>query len=97
MKLHISHGADPGDGGEPDWFVVKPLPGQEMTSAAGTPVTHEMAVASLLHAGRAVFELDTGTGQAARISAETAPKRRWRRPKPVTGAGYAGPERRKRI
>lgn len=53
MIIHVSHGADPDD-----WFVVKPLPGQTVRSAAGTPITHEMAVQSLRDAGRAVYELD---------------------------------------
>lgn len=56
MKLHVSHSAGP----DPDWFVVLPLPGRTRTSVAGTPITHEMAVESLLNAGRTVIELDTG-------------------------------------
>ena len=52
-KLHISHGADPDD-----WFVVKPLEGEITVSAVGTPITHEMAVQSLLAAGRRVYELN---------------------------------------
>ena len=61
MRLHISHGAGDGYGGF-DWFVVKPLEGETETSVAGTPITHEMAVWSLLRAGRTVYELETGTG-----------------------------------
>lgn len=62
MKLRISHGAGPDD-----WFVVRPLEGQATTSLAGTPLTHEMAVRSLLDAGRTVFELDTDDGSSAEI------------------------------
>jgi hypothetical protein len=94
MKLHISHGADPGDGSEPDWFVVLPLPGRTETYAAGLPVTHEMAVESLLRAGRAVFELDTGTGKASRVSPDPQARRGWGRRKNVSTSGYTGPERR---
>lgn len=94
MKLHISHGADPGDGSEPDWFVVLPLPGQTTTSVAGTPITHFAAVASLLNAGRTVFELDTSTGKAFRVSPGPEPRRRWHRRKNISTGGYTGPERR---
>lgn len=58
MKLQVSHGADPGDGTEPQWFIVLPLPGQVTRSAAGTPITNEMAVQSLLEAGRTVHEIE---------------------------------------
>ena len=59
MKLYISHGArrsdDPDD---VDWFVVKPMPGDTETSVAGTPITNNMAVTSLIRAGREVYELE---------------------------------------
>jgi hypothetical protein len=83
MKLHISHGAG---GGRPDfagadWFVVLPLEGQTERSAAGTPITHEMAVSSLLGAGRAVYEVDLDACRVTRL--EQVPVRRqrwWQRP-----------------
>lgn len=51
--IQVSHGADPGN-----WFVVKPQPGQEEVPPVGEPIrTNEMAVQSLLNAGRAVYEL----------------------------------------
>jgi hypothetical protein len=53
VKLYISHGADPDD-----WFIVEPREGQTRTSIMGTPITPEMAVRSLLNAGRSVYELD---------------------------------------
>lgn len=62
MKLYISHGADPGDDSEPCWFVVLPLEGQTVKSVIGTDITCQMAVGSLLAAGRVVFELSTDTG-----------------------------------
>lgn len=67
MILHISHGADPGNGREPDWFVVHPLEGQTETSVAGTPITHTMAVASLLDARRAVYAVNTETCTVVRL------------------------------
>lgn len=65
--LHISHGADPGDGTEPDWFVVLPREGQTHRSAVGTPITHGMAVSSLLDARRPVFEVDTEAMTVTRL------------------------------
>jgi hypothetical protein len=62
LKLRISHGADPGDGSDPDWFVVKPLDGHPSTSAAGTPITNDDQVTSLLAAGRTVYEIDAVPG-----------------------------------
>jgi hypothetical protein len=62
MKLRISHGADPGDGSDPDWFVVKPLDGHTRTSVAGTLVTNDDEVHSLLAAGRTVYEIDAEPG-----------------------------------
>lgn len=108
MKLHISNSAVPGDGSEPAWFVVLPLPGRTEVSAAGTPITHDMVVASLLRHGRTVFELDTRTAQpvqgqvtgaqaAQHLDGPLPPFRQhwWQRARgPVTGSGYAGPERR---
>lgn len=52
MRIAISHGA----GG--DWFVVKPLQGETTTSIVNTPITHDMAVESLLAAGRRVYDVD---------------------------------------
>lgn len=56
MKIRISHGAQEAMG--PDWFVVHPLEDRTQVSVAGTPITHDMAVMSLLSAGRAVYELE---------------------------------------
>lgn len=53
MIIHISHGANPDK-----WFIVEPLEGHPRESVAGTPITHAMAVQSLLDAGRTVYELD---------------------------------------
>jgi len=53
MKLFISHGANPDD-----WFIVEPREGQTVQSVAGTPITTEIAVASLRAAGRTVYEID---------------------------------------
>jgi hypothetical protein len=55
VKIQVSHGGDPEN---PAWFVVLPLPGTTRPSVAGTPITNEMAVASLVRAGRSVYELD---------------------------------------
>jgi hypothetical protein len=65
MKLFISHGASPGNGTEPYWFIVDPRQRDTETSVDGTVITTEMAVNSLLAAGRTVYELDVipGTGQ----------------------------------
>ena len=52
MKIQISHGADPENS---SWFIVLPLPNKP--SLVST-VTNEMAVKSLLLAGRTVYELD---------------------------------------
>lgn len=61
MKIRISHGAGHGPGSE-DWFVVQPLQGHTRPSVVNTPITHDMAVMSLLAAGRAVYELDLPDG-----------------------------------
>ena len=53
MRLFISHGADPGD-----WFIVEPREGRTTRSVAGTDITPEMAVESLMAAGRTVYEVD---------------------------------------
>lgn len=66
MKLHISHGAD-NDPLPRDWFVVKPLEGQTAPAVAGTWITHDMAVRSLLDAGRAVYEIDLSTFKVTRL------------------------------
>ncbi len=62
MRLYISHGADPDD---PDWFIVEPREGNTRTSVAGTEITPEMEIGSLLRARRTVYQLDvtpfTGT------------------------------------
>jgi len=73
VRVHVSHGAGP----DPDWFVVRPLPGETETSVAGTPITHEMAVESLREAGRAVFELDI-TGIPQETTMTTASESRLR-------------------
>lgn len=65
MKIQVSHGADRGDG-TVSWFVVEPLPGEEKTSVAGTPITNEMAVQSLRSARRTVIELDAEPWQGGR-------------------------------
>jgi hypothetical protein len=57
MKLHISHGAGD-EHGNFDWFVVEPLEGQTKKSIIDTDITHDMAIQSLLRAGRSVFEVD---------------------------------------
>ena len=54
MKIQVSHGADPGD-----WFVVSPLPGE----VKGHGITNEMAVQSLLDAGRTVCEVEAAPWQ----------------------------------
>jgi hypothetical protein len=59
MKVRISHGADPDD---PDWFVVKPLDGHPSTSVTGRLITNDDQVASLLAAGRTVYEFDVEPG-----------------------------------
>jgi hypothetical protein len=51
--IHISHGASG------DWFIVEPLEGETAQSMAGTPITHEMAVQSLLEGDRTVYALDS--------------------------------------
>jgi hypothetical protein len=56
--LHISHGARGFEPDDVDWFVVHPLKGKTERSIVDTPITHEMALESLLRAGRVVFELD---------------------------------------
>lgn len=61
MKIRISCGASMSDRNrydDRDWFVVHPLDGRTETSVAGTPITHDMAVMSLLAAGRPVYELE---------------------------------------
>lgn len=57
MRIQVSHSAPRADG-TVDWFVVRPLPGEEESSVAGTPITNELAVASLRAAGRSVIEVD---------------------------------------
>lgn len=59
MRIQVSHGAGSGRGSDDvDWFVVLPLPGQAKLSVAGTPITNEMEVESLLRAGRTVYEVE---------------------------------------
>jgi hypothetical protein len=53
MKLQVSHGADSND-----WFIVEPREGQTKSSIVGTDITNEMAVDSLLSAGRTVYEFE---------------------------------------
>lgn len=71
MKIQVSHSATKADG-TVSWFVVQPLPGETEASVLGTPITNEMAVQSLLQAGRSVCEVDVRpwqgreSGQAAR-------------------------------
>jgi hypothetical protein len=50
-EVYISHGASG------DWFIVEPQVGTN-ESMAGTPITTEMAVDSLLRAGRTVYRLE---------------------------------------
>jgi hypothetical protein len=57
MLIQISHGAD---GNE--WFVVSPRPGEVHITASGTTCTNEMAIESLLGAGRSVYALDVTAG-----------------------------------
>ncbi len=57
MILHISHGAGDANG-HYDWFVVHPLAGETEKSIVNTDITHEMALESLLGAGRVIFEVD---------------------------------------
>jgi hypothetical protein len=57
MIIQISHSAD---GNE--WFVISPAPGEAHTTASGTTHTSEMAVESLLSAGRSVYALDVTAG-----------------------------------
>lgn len=54
QTIYLSHSADRDD---PQWFIVEPRPGHTATSAAGTPITPEMAISSLVKAGRTVIEL----------------------------------------
>lgn len=72
MILHISHGAmlNPDDPGKRDWFVVKPFDGETSRSIVDTPITHAMAVNSLIHAGRVVFELDTANMTVRQVARE---------------------------
>ena len=56
MKIRVSQGAMNTTGR--DWFVVHPLDGQTRVSVAGTLITHDMEVMSLLSAGRAVYEME---------------------------------------
>lgn len=46
MKIRLSHGADPD---EPQWFIVRPMPGEEGS---------EEAARSLRLTGRTVIEID---------------------------------------
>lgn len=48
MKIQISHGADPRN-----WFIVLPMPHENAA-------LNEAQVASLLNAGRSVYELSAG-------------------------------------
>ncbi len=50
--IYISHGAGP-----EDWFVVEPQVGTQQ-SMAGTPIDIEMAVGSLIAAGRTVYRVE---------------------------------------
>lgn len=69
MKVQISHGSDPE---EPSWFVVSPLPGE----VKGHGITNEMAVQSLLDAGRTVCEVEAAPWQGCPSGREARQARR---------------------